>query len=479
MADDLEVAIIGAGTAGLSARAEVAKLTDSYRVFDPGPYGTTCARTACMPSKAFLQSAHDFHRRHAFGDLGIVGAEYLRADGARVLEETRLLRDGLVDGVLESMRPWRETHLVPHRAAFSPDGTLRAGDLRFRPRATVIATGSRPVVPEGWRERLGDRLVTSEGLFEMGGLPARVAVVGLGAVGLELGQALARLGVDVTAFDPAPSIGGLTDPDLQTRLRRALRAEMTIVEAQAEPVKSDCGGIRMEWAEGDTEVDCVLVAMGRAPNLEGLGLENLGGSLDGNGRPPVPAGRLDLPGTRLYFAGDAGPGPELLHEATDEGRVAGYFAVRGEYAIFERRTPLRMVFCDPQIALAGATWDELEHRTDSVAVGEASFDRAGRMRLQRRSGGAVRIYAEKSSARLLGAAILAPEAEHLAHLLAYAIDRGDDLKSLLRMPAYHPTHEEVLRRALRATLELCDIDAAELEAIRCKDTPVDCETGRG
>ena len=74
MADDLEVAIIGAGTAGLSARAEVTKLTDSYRVFDPGPYGTTCARTACMPSKAFLQSAHDFHRRHAFGDLGIVGA---------------------------------------------------------------------------------------------------------------------------------------------------------------------------------------------------------------------------------------------------------------------------------------------------------------------------------------------------------------------------------------------------------------------
>lgn len=476
MAEALDVAIIGAGTAGLSARAEIAKLTDSYRVFDPGPYGTLCARTACMPSKAFLQSAHDFHRRHAFDDLGIVGAEYLRVDGARVLEQTRRLRDGLVEGVLENMESWRGTHLVSHRAAFDPDGTLRAGDLSFRPRATVIATGSHPIVPADLRDRLGDRLITSDEVFELQRLPARIAVLGLGPVGLELGQAMARLGVDVTGFDPVASIGGLTDPELQTRLRRALRAEMTIVEAQAEAGEGNGGGVVLKWPDGEVEVDCVLAAMGRAPSLAGLGLEELGVMLDGDGRPELPDGRLDLPGTRLYFAGDAGAGPELLHEASDEGRVAGYFAARCEDAVFDRRVPLRMVFCAPQIALAGATWDDLGDRKDEVAIGEASFDRAGRMKLQRKSGGGVRIYAEKATGRLLGAAILAPEAEHLAHLMVHAIDRGDDLMKMMRMPAYHPTHEEVLRRALRAALANCDVETADLDSIRCEDPPVGCDT---
>lgn len=478
-ATDIDVAIIGAGTAGLSARSEVAKVTDSYRVFDPGPYGTSCARVACMPSKALLQSAHDFHRRNAFEALGIVGGTGLRVDSVRVLEETRRLRDGLVDGVLDGMSDWRGTHLVAHAPVFETGGVLRAGDARFRPRATIIATGSRPVVPAGWRERFGARLLTSDDVFELRHLPRRIAVIGLGPVGLELGQALARLGVEVTGFDPARSVGGLTDPELLPRLREALSAEITIVTAEAQPVERAGHAITMQWAnddsEGETEVDMLLVAMGRRPNIDGLGLDQLGVTVGEDGRPDLPEGRLNPPGARVYFAGDAGLGPGLLHEASDEGRVAGHFAARGEDAVFDRRTPLRMVFCEPQIALAGATWDKLQDRAEGIATGQASFDGAGRTMLQRAQGGAIRIYAEKSSARILGAAIAAPEAEHLAHLLAHAIGQGNDLRDLLRMPAYHPTHEEVLRRALRAALAECAVDRAELEAIRCKDAPVDCD----
>lgn len=471
---DLDVAIIGAGTAGLSARAEVAKLTDRYRVFDPGPYGTTCARSACMPSKAFLQSAHDIHRRAAFDDLGIVGADGLRIDGARVLSQTRKLRDGLVEGVIEGMSPWRRTHLVPHAPVFQGDGTLHAGGARFAPRATVIATGSRPVVPKGWREKFGARVLTSDEIFERRTLPGRVAVIGLGPVGLELGQALARLGVEVTGFDPSATIGGLEDPRLQPRLRQAIAAEMTVIEAQANPVEGHDGAIGVQWDDGRIEVDCLLVAMGRTPNLSDLGLNEIGVDLDDGGAPELRPGQINLPGTRLYFAGDVGRGPALLHEAADEGRLAGYFAARDMDAGIRRRTPLRIVFCEPQIAVVGAPWHDLQDRGDAVVVGEAAFDQAGRTRLQRAAGGAVRIYAQKTTARLLGAAILAPEAEHLAHLLAYAIDRGDDLQGVLAMPAYHPTHEEVLRHALRAALEKSDVDTPEIEAIRCKDTPDEC-----
>lgn len=475
--EKLDIAIIGAGTAGLSARSEVAKMTESYLVFDPGPYGTTCARTACMPSKAFLQSAHDFHRRHEFDALGIRGAHALVIDGARVLAETRSLRDDFVGGVVEGMETWRDTHLVPSAPSFDEEGILHAGDRRFRPRATIVATGSRPVVPSGWRERLGNRLLTSDQLFDLEDLPRRIAVMGLGAVGLELGQALARLGVEVTAFDPSPHIGGLTDPELQSRLGALLETEMTVVEAAVEPEDLDGATIRMHWQDGETEVDRVLVAMGRKPNLDGIGLDRIGIDLGKSGWPDLPEGQLNLPGTRVYFAGDAVQGPALLHEASDEGRVAGYFAARSQDARFQRRVPLRMVFCDPQIALAGATWDELQGMEGETVVGDATLDTSGRMRLQRRSGGRIRIYAEKSSARLVGAAILSHEAEHLAHLMSYAIDRGDDVRALLRMPAYHPTHEEVLRRALRDALAKCDVDQDRLDTIRCDDTPVDGTVG--
>jgi len=478
-ATEIDVAIIGAGTAELSARSEVAKVTDSYRVFDPGPHGTSCARVACMPSKALLQSAHDFHRRHDFEALGIVGGAGLRIDSGRVLQETRKLRDVLVDEVLGGMSDWRDTHLVAHAPVFETGAVLRAGDAWFRPRTTIVTTGSRPVVPPGWRERFGARLLTSDDIFELRHLPRRMAVIGLGPVGLELGQALARLGVEVTGFDPAHSIGGLTDPGLLPRLREALSAEMTIVNAEAELVEKVGHAITMQWAndetEGETEVDLLLVAMGRRPNIDGLGLDLAGVTLRKDGRADLPEGRLNPPGARVYFAGDAGLGPGLLHEASDEGRVAGYFAARGEDAVFDRRTPLRMVFCEPQIALVGATWDTLQDRRDEIATGQASFDEAGRTMLQRGQGGAIRIYAEKSSARILGAAIAAPEAEHLAHLLAHAIGQGKDLRDLLRMPAYHPTHEEVLRRAMRAALAECALDVPELEAIRCEDTPVDCD----
>ncbi|MFP4274227.1 MAG: FAD-dependent oxidoreductase [Paracoccaceae bacterium] len=257
-----------------------------------------------------------------------------------------------------------------------------------------------------------------------------------------------------------------------------LEREMTLVQAEAEPSEGADRAIRMNWDGGSIEVDAVLVAVGRRPALDDLGLEALGHPLGKDGQPDLPEGRLNLPGTRLYFAGDVGSGPALLHEASDEGRIAGHFAARDADAEFRRRTPLRMVFCSPQLALAGADWDALQTREGPVARGEAAFDGVGRTRLQRGPGGAIHIHADSRTGQLLGAAILGPEAEHLGHLLAYAIERGEDLRGLLRMPAYHPTHEEVLRRALRAALDDSEVTAEPLEAIRCEDSPIDCEEAR-
>lgn len=471
--NEIDVAIVGAGTAGLSARAEVAKVTQNYRVFDPGPYGTTCARAACMPSKAFLQSAHDFHRRQRFAGLGIRGDGKLEIDGKAVLAETRALRDSFVEGVLEGMESWRGTHLVAHVPEFQQDGTLAAGGETYRPRATIIAVGTKPAVPGPW-QGFGDRVITSESFFEMTQLPRRMAVVGLGPVGLELGQAMARLGVEVTGFDPSPSLGGLADPELEPVLRKSMEREMRLVNATAEPTQDPGGAVRLRWPDGETTVDRVLLSVGRRSDLSDLKLERIGVKLDEKGRPVLEEGRLDQSGVHVYFAGDASGGPALLHEASDEGRVAGWCAARGKPASFRRRTPLRIVFTEPQIAVAGCGWEEISDMEDSeVASGLASFTNAGRARLERYETGCIRIHADRKTARVLGATFVCHAAEHMAHLLAFAIGQESSLKDVLRMPFYHPTHEEVLRRALRSALKDCDVEPGDLEEVRCQDTPVD------
>lgn len=471
---EIDVAIIGAGTAGLSARAEVAKVTQNYRVFDPGPYGTTCARAACMPSKAFVQSAHDFHRRHSFACLGIRGGGKLEVDGKAVLEKTRALRDSFVAGVLKGMESWRETHLVAHVPEFQENGTLSARGETYRPRATIIAVGTKPAVPGPW-EGFGDRVITSENFFELTKLPRRMAVVGLGPVGLELGQAMARLGVEVTGFDPSPSLGGLTDPELEPVLRGAIEREMRLVNATAEPTQDPGGAVRLHWPDGEITVDQVLLAIGRRVDLSDLKLEHAGVKLDDEGRPELEKGRLDQSGVPVYFAGDASGGPALLHEASDEGRVAGWCAVRGKPASFRRRTPLRIVFTEPQIAVAGCGWEEISNMQDGEAAsGLASFTDAGRARLERYETGSLRIHADRKTARVLGATFVCHAAEHMAHLLAFAIGQESSLKDVLRTPFYHPTHEETLRQALRSALKQCDVELGELEEVRCQDTPVDC-----
>ena len=365
VARDIDVAIIGAGTAGLSARAEVAKLTDSYRVFDPGPLGTTCARTGCMPSKALLQSAHDYHRRHAFGSLGLEGAQDVRAIGASVLARTRALRDDLAGGVVASMQDWSDTHLVSQAAKFTSDGTLRAGAEAYRPRATVIATGTRPVVPADWREALGEHLMTTDTFFDMPDLPRRVAVIGLGPVGLELGQALARLGADVTGFDPSPMLGGISDPALQEHLEKFIGRDMRIVQTTATPRLAADGSVVLSWRDGEITVDCVLIAMGRAPDIKDLGLVNLGIDLSDDGRPVLAPGQLNPPGRSIYFAGDVAGGPALLHEAADEGRVAGFSAARAQDAVFSRRVPLGIVLRTRRLRQLARRWKACKTRAST------------------------------------------------------------------------------------------------------------------
>jgi dihydrolipoamide dehydrogenase len=304
------------------------------------------------------------------------------------------------------------------------------------------------VLPEPWKA-FGDRLLTTDTIFEQEDLPRRMAVVGMGAVGVELAQALARLGIEVTGFDAVEELAGIDDPAVLEACRSQLEREMDLRLGAAADLEAAGDAIRITGAGGGVEVDAVLAALGRRPNIEGLGLENLGVDLDDRGMPAIDPGTLQIGELDIFLAGDANGYRPLLHEAADEGYIAGRNAAPdGDRRPRCRRTPLNIVFTSPQVARVGPPYSSME--ASRLASASADFSSQARARMAGEAAGVLRIHAKRDSGVLVGAELCTPAAEHLAHLLALAVERELTVSDMLAMPFYHPVLEEGLRGALRS-----------------------------
>ncbi len=462
-----KVAIIGAGTAGLTAQAEVSKKTDNYVVIDGGALGTTCARVGCMPSKALIQVANSRHEQALLNEFGVLEASPDSLDYANVMRHVRSLRDRFTGGVRKSMDSWQD-HLIQKQARFIDPNTLDLGDETILADKIIIAAGAKPFIPEKWRTH-DEHLVNTDHFFEMETLPPRMAVIGLGPIGIELGQALVRLGVDVIAISINKALGGLTDPLVQDYAHQVFADAMSIRIGQAEIVGESEDGITV-GCDGETwTVDRVLTAMGRHPAVDGLGLENLGVELDDRGLPPFDETTLQIEGLPVFIAGDVNGTRPLLHEASDEGRIAGYNAVTDDVTCFQKRTALAITFADPNIAVIGQSHAKLKDEGTDFVVGESTYNKQGRAMMMGRDHGIARLYADKKEGRLLGAELAAPHGEHLAHLIAWAIACEMRASDVLSMPFYHPVLEEGLRKAFRETAKQSLASKPRFEMLRCQD----------
>lgn len=465
---DVDVAIIGAGTAGLSAYSEVRKATEQVVLINGGPAGTMCARVGCMPSKVLIQVANDFHRRHILTVEGILGEEHLHVDHSRVLAHVRSLRDHFVRGVLKTMEKLGD-HYIEGYARFLTPTTLDVEGQRIRAKRIVIATGSSPIVPKDWQIP-GDHILTTDSLFEQSQLPPSLAVVGLGAIGVEMGQALARLGVHVTGFDQAQQVAGLTDPEVNACMREVLNEEFSLHTGVTVVVQSEGNTVAIRDERKTVHVDKVLASLGRRPQVAQLGLENLGVPLNKRGLPPYDSSTLQVGDSPVFITGDADGDRPVLHEAADDGCIAGFNSVQDTPHCFQRRTRLGIVFSEPNVAVVGRSFAEL-HQHD-IAIGTVHFAQQGRATIMAENRGILRVYGDKQTGRLMGAELAAPRGEHLAHLLAWAIQKEMTVFDLLQLPFYHPVVEEGLRTALRDLshqvqtqrpafdLALCDSTAA-------------------
>ncbi|KAA6186690.1 dihydrolipoyl dehydrogenase [Thiohalocapsa marina] len=444
----VDVAIIGSGSAGLGALAQVRAAGRSFVLINGGQPGTTCARIGCMPSKVMIQIAEEYYRRTHFGQFGIDGHDALSLDIPEALAHMQGLRDGFVSGVISrSTANLPPDVFIQEPARLLEPTLIEAGGQRFRARALVIATGSTPLIPAHWRQ-FGDQVISTDQVFELPDLPGRMAIIGLGTIGLELGQSLARMGVEITGFDQIEQVSGIADPEVNACAIELMRREFVLHLGAPAEIEPDGQALRVTAGGHSVVVDKVLCSIGRLPMVEGLGLEALGLPLNARGVPPFDPHSMQVGDLPVFLAGDVTGERQVLHEAGDEGRIAGYNAAHVDEPPqrFQRKTPLYINFCDPNIIAVGARFNEIDRGRS--AVGEARFAAVGRARVMGQNRGLIRVYGERDSGRLLGCEMIGPRGEHLAHLLAWSIERGATVGELLRMPFYHPVIEGALKTAL-------------------------------
>ncbi|WP_192841317.1 dihydrolipoyl dehydrogenase [Falsirhodobacter sp. alg1] len=445
---ECDVAVIGAGTAGLAAERRARARGAKTLLIDPAFRGTTCAAVGCMPSKLLIAAANAAHTARNADLFGIRAT--LEVDGPAVMRRVREYRDSFVAGVQDTIHDLPDGVAIKARASFAEPGLLAldtGGTVKAE--TIIIATGASSMLP-GPFESVKDRVWSNEDVFEIDDLPKTLAVVGAGPLGLELAQAFARLGVEVSVFDQGNSLAGLDEDDSRC-LAEILQSEMDIhTGADVSPVLSD-GGITFEWAGNKQEFEKVLMAAGRPPALDGLCLERSGLELDDHGTPLFDPRTLQCGDAPVFVIGDANHDRAVLHEASDEGTIAGENAATyPNVRKASRKVPLVVAFVHPGVAMVGQLPKDEEYVTAF-----ADYSDQGRAKVDGNAHGFARLHADKSG-KLIAATLCMPDAEHVAQYLALAISAGMTAGDILDQPIYHPTLEEGLRSALEQLCTKCD-----------------------
>lgn len=456
--EQVDVVVIGAGTAGMHAFSRLKKAGLEVRLVDSGPLGTTCARVGCMPSKAVLHAAQRWDTLRGLMPAGLAQAKWLaqlppgHVRPQQLWEQALGIRDELVAGNLRELERLAGAALLIGSARFLDARTLELHDGRqLQARAFILATGSEAVRPADLAAQLGDRLLTTEELFYLPQLPRSVAVMGLGAIGLEMGLALARLGVVTVGAGRSKVLAGLADPEVAQAAAQYFGQVLPLALGASVEVRALDGGVEFQAGGRRDRVDYVLAALGRRPRLGGLQLERSGLRLDEQQRPLWNAQTLQATGAPIFLAGDVTGQLPLMHEAAAEGGIAAESALRylqpqRPLPTEPRSCPISIIFSDPDLATVGLGFAQLPR---DALIASAKGSGNGRSKIMQAPGHLLRLYADRHSRRLLGASLLCAGGEHLAHQLAWAVQRGETVDSLRELPFYHPTVEEMIDNALK------------------------------
>ena len=446
--------IIGAGPGGYVCAIRAAQLGLNVAVVEGrDTLGGTCLNIGCIPSKALLHATHSLHEVHEnFEKMGLVGGAPT-VDWLKMQAYKTDVVNGNTKGI-EFLFKKNKVTWIKGWASIPAPGQVKVGDEVHTAKHIVIATGSEPSSLPGVAvdEKV---VVTSTGALTLPAIPATMVVIGAGVIGLELGSVYARLGTKVTVVEYLDAITPGMDAEVAKAFERILKKQglTFILGAAVQSVANTGTGATVTYKlrKDDTEVtlpaDTVLVATGRKPFTTGLGLEALGVDMLPRGQIKTDHFATNIPG--LYAIGDAITGPMLAHKAEDEGMALAEI-MAGKAGHVNYGVIPGVVYTSPEVASVGATEEQLKEQGRTYKVGKFPFMGNARAKTVFQAEGFVKILADATTDRILGAHIIGPAAGDLIHEVCVAMEFGASAQDLALTCHAHPTYSEAVREAALA-----------------------------
>ena len=454
-----DLVIIGTGPGGYVCAIRAAQLGMKVAVVEKrATHGGTCLNVGCIPSKALLHASEAYaEASHDFDAMGIKVTPEL--DLPRMLAFKNEGVKGNVDGVEFLLKKNKVDAFHGTGRITAPHAVEVTGDGRYpqtlETKAIVIATGSSVAHVPGI-DIDEKRIVSSTGALELPAVPKRMVVIGGGYIGLELGSVWARLGAEVTVVEMLHTITPGLDGELAKNLQRILQKQGLTFKLGAKVVKVDSDGgnvaLTIEPVDGGLpeplECDVVLVAVGRVPNTEGLGLSDVGVETHARGRVVVDHKfQTNVPG--IYAIGDVIAGPMLAHKAQDEG-IAVAEDLAGQAGHVNYDVIPSVVYTAPEVASVGKTEEQLKEAGIAYKVGKFPFTANGRAKVNRTTEGFAKVLADEKTDRVLGVHIIGPDAGTMIAEAAVLMEFGGSAEDLARTCHAHPTLNETVKEAALA-----------------------------
>lgn len=452
--DKYDVLIIGAGPGGYVCAIRCAQLGLKVALVEKDSHlGGTCLNVGCIPSKALLHSTGLFHQARHGEAHGLVFGD-LRADVGKLMDRKAKVVDQLRNGV-KTLITKRKIEVIMGQATFASPGRVRVSsegkdEREIKAREIVIATGSVPVsLP--FMKPDGDRLVTSTEALAFDSIPKSMLVVGAGAIGLELGSVWSRLGTEVTFVEFLPTIAAGSDDDVSKLAERIFKKQgMTFhTNTKVTDCRIETDKVVLSAERKDKpvtyEAEKVLIAVGRKPNTEGLGLQQIGLETDAKGRIPVKGYKTGVEG--LWAIGDVIEGPMLAHKAEEDGVAVAEAIADGHLHPVDYALVPNVIYTDPEIATVGLTERQAREKGLEVKVGKFPLAANGRAIAQDATDGMAKIIADAKTDRILGAAIIATGASEMIASVVAHMEYGGSAEDLAGTIHAHPTISESLKEA--------------------------------
>ena len=450
-----DVIIIGSGPGGYVAAIRCAQLgLKTACVEGRETLGGTCLNVGCIPSKALLHASHQLHEaEHNFAKMGLMG-KTPTVDWSQMMAYKDEVINGNTKGV-EFLFKKNKIDWLKGWGSVPEAGKVKVGDTLYETKNIIIASGSEPSTLPGIDvdEQV---IVTSTGALALDKIPHKMVVIGAGVIGLELGSVYARLGTDVTVVEFLDAITPGMDAEVQKTFQKILKKQgMSFIMGAAvqdvERLKTKTKvsyKLRKDDSEHQLDTDVVLVATGRKPFTDGLGLTALGVEMSDRGQIKTnDHWQTNIPG--IYAIGDAIDGPMLAHKAEDEG-MATAEVIAGKHGHVNYGVIPGVIYTHPEVANVGMTEDALKDSGRAYKVGKFSFMGNGRAKANFAADGFVKILADKTTDRILGAHIIGPSAGDLIHEICVAMEFGASAQDLAMTCHAHPTYSEAVREAALA-----------------------------